>query len=106
MTMAIGVAMAVPGSTSGALRDPGTVPSGTDTLQQAFAAHGSSDAVALILEKINESILDAGTRVSISDGSLSFQALDGRNDDAGMGEIAQALIVALILEMLQDLPSH
>ena len=74
----------------------------------ASGLDGSSaiaDPLDRLLELINSTMLEPGTKVAISDTSTLLQA-DGGTSNSNMGELAQALIVALMMQLLIGTPSH
>jgi hypothetical protein len=67
---------------------------------------GSAEALMQLIQLINDSSLAPSAKVAISDAAESLIANDSGADTASMGELSQALIVALMLQLLEGLPSH
>lgn len=61
---------------------------------------GSTGSIGQFLDAVNASALSPGTKVSISDAAQALTSLDGNASDSSFGELAQALIIALILQLL------
>lgn len=63
---------------------------GTNGLEKLAAGLGASAGTALA----------QGSSVNLSDGALGLAASDATGGDATLGELTQALMVALILQLL------
>lgn len=75
----------------------------------ASGLDGSSaiaDPLDRLLELINSTMLEPGTKVAISDTASTLLQADGGTSNSNMGELAQALIVALMMQLLIGTPSH
>ncbi|MSQ51861.1 MAG: hypothetical protein EXR28_08230 [Betaproteobacteria bacterium] len=63
------------------------------------ASLGSTDVLTQLLDLINSASLSPASKVAISDAAKVI--LDGDDGSASMGELSQALIVALLLQLLE-----
>ncbi len=61
---------------------------------------GSSTSTGQLIDAVNTSNLPAGTKVAISDAAQALLSGDNSQTQSSFGELAQALIIALMLQML------
>ncbi|MDW8468672.1 MAG: hypothetical protein RML56_06520 [Burkholderiales bacterium] len=71
-------------------------------VDRLVAVAGSSSTVGELLGAIAQSGLGESTRVRLSEMALALFALEAREDRQTLGELAQALLIALILELLDN----
>lgn len=60
---------------------------------------GTTDVLTQLLDLINSASLSPSSKVAISDAAKGI--LEGDSGSASMGELSQALIVALMLQLLK-----
>ncbi|MCX7960109.1 MAG: hypothetical protein N2653_00855 [Burkholderiales bacterium] len=71
-------------------------------VDRLVAVAGSPSTVGEVLGAIAQSGLSESTRVRLSEMALALFALEAREDRQTLGELAQALLIALILELLDN----
>lgn len=71
-------------------------------IERLVAVAGSPSTVGEVLGAIAGSGLSESTQVKLSEMALALFALDSREDRSTLSELAQALLVALILELLDN----
>lgn len=67
---------------------------------------GSAEAMMQLIQLINDSTLAPSAKVAISDAAQSLISGGNGSDGASMAELSQALIVALMMQLLDGLPSQ
>ncbi len=73
---------------------------GGSAIDRLVAAASGDNTVKGLLGVLASSGLTPSSQVNLSDAALSFGSGDSQGGDTTLGELAQALIVALILQLL------
>ena len=73
---------------------------GSTALDRLVAAASGDNRVNGLLGVLASSGLTPSSQVNLSDAALSFGTQDSQNGDTTLSELAQALMVALILQLL------
>lgn len=73
---------------------------GGPALDQLVSAASGDKTVNGLLGVLASSGLTPSSQVNLSDAALSFGSADSQNGDTSLSQIAQALMVALILQLL------
>lgn len=100
--MNIGAVGAINGIGYGPLAGLSSIGAGdTATIGRLVSSlQGANHSMGQFLDAVNASTLPPGTKVTISDAAQALTSLNGNASDSSYGELAQALIVALILQLL------
>jgi hypothetical protein len=77
-------------------------PSAAASLGQLAAGTNATTSFGQLLGALAASGLPASAQVSISEAAKTLLAMDRDSNGLSFGELAQALIVALILQLLDD----
>ncbi len=64
------------------------------------AVAASASSMGELLGAIADSGLPASTQVQLSDAAVALFAMDGKDGESTLSELAQALLIALILQLL------
>ena len=99
--MVLGSIGAIQGVSYGALAGLGAASQFSATAPGGLASSlGSSNSMGQLIDAVNASNLPASTKVAISDAAQTLLSGDNSQTQSSFGELAQALIIALILQML------
>jgi len=99
--MVLGSIGAIQGISYGSLARLGAASQVGTTAPDGLASLlGSSDSMGQLIDAVNASNLPAGTKVAISDAAQALLSGDNGQTQPSFGELAQALIIALMLQML------